>query len=173
MLKKLLIVLLGSAIIGCSSSYQSTDVSVPTSKLDRDLGVLIATPVDGKFEDIVYEGSGSMTANALRDAFVEHTERADITNSCQGVSCLQGIDANQYGYFVKAEIFHWEDRATEWTGKPDRIEVHLTVYAAATKEELAKTSFVSNSKWSTLGGDHPQDLLAEPINEFVSQLYAN
>ncbi len=72
---------------------------------------------------------------------------------------------------VTTEILHWEDRATEWSGRPDRVEVQISVYDTSTREEVASSSYSGKSKWATFGGDHPQDLLSEPTDNYVRSLY--
>ncbi|ELW8199044.1 DUF4823 domain-containing protein, partial [Yersinia enterocolitica] len=66
---------------------------------------------------------------------------------------------------------HWEDRATEWSGKPDIIAIKITVYNAASDNIISSTIINGKSKWATFGGDHPQDLLAKPVSEYISSLY--
>lgn len=68
-------------------------------------------------------------------------------------------------------ILHWEDRATEWSGKKDKIEIKLSIYGAEGNQEIAGTIIGGKSKWATFGGDHPQDLLPEPIQAYVDTLY--
>jgi hypothetical protein len=69
------------------------------------------------------------------------------------------------------EILSWEDRATEWSGIPDSIEIKLSLYDGASGQELSSVVITGKSKWATLGGDHPQDLLAAPFRKFVESLY--
>jgi Domain of unknown function (DUF4823) len=76
-----------------------------------------------------------------------------------------------FDYYVVSEILHWEDHATEWSGLPDKIEVKIMVYDGGTGKELASTLIAGESKWATFGGDHPQDLLPEPLNSYVESLY--
>ena len=62
-------------------------------------------------------------------------------------------------------------RATEWSGIPDKIEVKIIVYDGGTGKEVGSTLISGRSKWATFGGDHPQDLLPEPLNSYVESLY--
>ena len=80
--------------------------------------------------------------------------------------------SNDFQYYVVPEILHWEERATEWSGLPDRIELQLSVYEFGMRDNIASTHILGKSKWATFGGDHPQDLLPKPINDFVSSLYS-
>jgi len=112
-----------------------------------------------------------MTANAALAAFSKNARKVSLAAGCQGSGCLDDVDSNEYGYFVEPIILHWEERATEWSGLPDRIEIQLIIYSTVTNRQIANASFKGKSSWFTFGGDHPQDLLAEPTNEFVQGLY--
>lgn len=171
MIKKILIFTAIFIVTGCTSTYRYSDLQEPTAKLDSNLGVLISIPEDGWYGSQQYRNSGQMTANAVRAAFSKNAIKVDLAKNCQNEKCLENIDIEKYGYLVKPIILHWEDRATEWSGKPDRIEIQLVVYDAVTREELANSSYTGKSKWATFGGDHPQDLLPEPTNAYVSSLY--
>lgn len=170
MVRKL--VVLASLLIftGCES-YEHTEYVEPANVLDSSLGVLISIPEDGVFGPHNYRNSGRMTANAIRKAFMTHTATVTIIEDCHGHECLDGVDGTRYGYYVQPEILHWEDRATEWSGKSDRLEVQVTVYDTSTKSEIVSSSYKGKSQWLTLGGDHPQDLLPKPTEEFIASLY--
>ena len=168
------LIMIVSALIvlsGCSSSYKHNEYQKPELKLDQSVGVLISTPENGWYDQTEYRNSGRMTANAIRGAFVKNTRKVSITTECKGAECLDNIDANKYGYYVEPVILHWEDRATEWSGKSDKIEIQIITYDAKTKKEIGNTAFSGSSKWATFGGDHPQDLLEEPTNQYVETLY--
>lgn len=168
---KVLLILSVVLITGCSSKYSHTELQSPNTRLDNTRGVLISTPEDGWYENTQYRNSGRMTVNAVRAAFTKFASPVDIMDSCHGDDCFNVIDTVKYGYYVKPEILHWEERATEWSGKPDRIEIQLVIYDAVTKNEMANSSYTGKSKWATFGGDHPQDLLPAPTNEYVKSLY--
>jgi len=74
-------------------------------------------------------------------------------------------------YLVYPTILHWEDRATEWSGKSDRVEVKIQVVDVKAGLPVETVLIKGRSGLGTLGGDHPQDLLPEPIEGFVSSLY--
>ncbi len=171
MTKKLFIFISVLIMSGCASTYKHVDLQAPAEKLNPARGVLISIPEDGWYENTQYKNSGKMTANAVRAAFAKNAKRTDLTKDCKGDACLNNINLNKYGYFVKPVILRWEDRATEWSGRPDQIEIQIIVFDAATRKELANSSYSGKSKWATLGGDHPQDLLPEPTNEYVRKLY--
>ncbi|MDM5142662.1 DUF4823 domain-containing protein [Aeromonas bestiarum] len=157
--------------VGCSSTYQQADVQTMTNKLDASQGVLIYQPQDGSYETTQYQNSGQMTAQAIYAAFSKKAHRVEITTRCHGDPCLNTIEPTQFRYYVKPVILHWEERATEWSGKPDVIEIQVVIYDTLSKKSIANSSFKGASKWATFGGDHPQDLLPEPTEKYVKALY--
>jgi hypothetical protein len=158
-------------MVGCASTYQQRDMHAPTAALDSTKRVLVAVPQNGQFGQTVYEESGTMTAEAIVAAFGKHASGADIISGCVGEDCLNVVDDSMCGYLVMPIIRHWEDRATEWSGKSDRVEIQLVIFDATSKEEIANSTYTGKSKWMTFGGDHPQDLLTEPTEDLVSSLY--
>lgn len=157
-------------LVGCAATYQQNVVLAPKgSSLERGRPVLIATPKSGFYGDKQYPASGRQTALAVQGAFAKYS-RAVVSPTCIDVACLLNEGKRQVGYYVVPEILHWEDRNTEWSGIPDRVEVKLTVHDEVGKE-LASVVVTGKSKWATFGGDHPQDLLPEPIAQYVAGLY--
>jgi hypothetical protein len=156
---------------GCSSSYKFAAPTVVGDRLDASRGVAISKPANGVFNGTAYGQSGRMTADAVRSAFARHADHVALIANCHGPDCLGHLDSATFGYYVQPEILHWEDRATEWSGKSDRVEIRMTVYDTATSERLAHGTYSGKSKWATFGGDHPQDLLAKPTGRFVADLY--
>jgi hypothetical protein len=51
------------------------------------------------------------------------------------------------------------------------VEVKIEVIDPTSGETLTTGIVKGKSGLATLGGDHPQDLLPEPITEFVGALY--
>ena len=158
-------------VAGCASTYTQQDMRPVADALDPAKTVLISVPSDGTYGTTVYEESGLMTAEAVMAAFAQHAASADLLTGCEGRDCLEVVDGSMCGYFVMPVIRHWEDRATEWSGEPDHIQIQLVIFDAASGEEIANSTYTGKSKWMTFGGDHPEDLLAEPTIDFVSDLY--
>jgi len=112
-----------------------------------------------------------MTSLAVQSAFARFSNNVTVISECKDLVCLKSSNASTQDYYVIPEILHWEERATEWSGKPDKIEVKISIYDNLTLKELASTIISGKSKWATFGGDHPQDLLDEPISAYVRSLY--
>ena len=158
-------------VLGCASTYQENSLKAPTQQLQVGKSILIATPENGYYENKTYTSSGRMTADAVRNAFARYSNDISVSAECSDLDCLRNTQSESVDYLVVPEILHWEDRNTEWSGIKDKIEIKLVVYDAATGNELASTIIAGKSKWATFGGDHPQDLLPEPLKRYVESLY--
>jgi hypothetical protein len=166
----LMVALLATALSGCVATYTKTPVAMAQVKLKPGATIAVATPRNGAYGDKTYTDSGAATANAVRAAFARYAGEITVVPECQIVACLRE-KAPAASYLAVPEILHWEDRATEWSGKKDKLEIKLSIYAAGVADVVASTVLAGKSKWATFGGDHPQDLLTEPLTEYVGSLY--
>jgi hypothetical protein len=134
--------------------------------------VFIAVPEDGIYGADTYRGSGQSTAQIIYSAFAKHTRSAQVGRSVQGFDqALAAARTSGQKYLVYPTILHWEDRATEWSAIPDKVEVKVELVDSATGTALVSGVIRGKSGLATFGGDHPQDLLPKPVEEFVSSLY--
>ncbi|MDK1702733.1 DUF4823 domain-containing protein [Serratia rubidaea] len=170
-MNKLLLGLLVISLAGCSAKYSESVLDKPEENLVRDKSIIIAEPEKGAYGSIQYIDSGKMTAEAIKTAFSPYADTVTIKSECRDLVCLSKAMGSFNGYYVVPEILHWEDRATEWSGIPDKIDIKLSVYDGLSQKRVASTLLSGKSKWMTFGGDHPQDLLADPVNNYVKSLY--
>ena len=167
--------LLSLALIGstaaCSGSYAFEVVSTGPA-LDSKGSALVTIPSDGRFGQQTYAGSGATTAKAVEAALAPRLARVEVTDApISAPEALTRARARGARYLVVPEIVNWEDRATEWSGKPDHVAVDLTVRDVASDTVLHRVVIKGASSWWTFGGDHPAELLPRPINEYVRQIF--
>ena len=168
--------LMASAMLlsGCQHTYVELPVpGVPArSKLMTDSVVLVAIPADGRFKSQFASNSGQITAVALRDAFAKFVKRAYVGRKVQ--SFAEGLETartNNCAYFIFPTILRWENHATEFSGRRDRVEIKIEVAASGSGEILHATILRGRSRWFTDGGDTPQDLLEEPVRNYATSLF--
>src|SRR3546814_13659208 len=82
-----------------------------------------------------------------------------------------GALGREADYLVYLKIHHWEERATEWSGKPDQIEVEIRLFDGRKGTLLASRIVNASRPWATIGGDHPPDLLLKPFTDTASGLF--
>jgi len=169
------IVAVVSALLLASCADTNEVVRLDTSsdvRLDVASTIYIAVPADGVYGANTYRGSGQNTAQIINSAFAKRSRLTEVGRCPQSFSeARDAALSDNWQYFVYPTILHWEDRATEWSAIPDKVEVKIEVVETATNRSLASAVIKGKSGLATFGGDRPQDLLPEPIEEFVSSLY--
>ncbi len=172
-MKSILIILALAMLTACADSHKLTRVgSHKDQPLTGSESIYISTSQDGVYESKTYKGSGVNTTQILKSSFAKHARRVQSSRSHETYdAALQYAKSNKFDVLVYPTILHWEDRATEWSGIPDKVEVKIEVVDLKTGKTIEEAVVSGKSGWATLGGDHPQDLLPKPTEDFVSSLY--
>lgn len=159
-------------LTGCQTSSMTPIRTSSTSKLQENTSVYIATPANGTYGNKVYQGSGNAVVLAFERSFSPYTS---FTVQGPFAATLPDILADaklkRCTYAVQPKITHWEDRNTEWSGIRDKMSLFVRVFRVADSREIFSAEIKGKSSYFTFGGDHPEDLLAEPVDEFVQSLY--
>lgn len=175
-MKKIVVLMFLCVLLSsCADSKELLRVgaSAPNSrKLSAEDSFYISIPADGAYGSTTYSGSGTMTSRLLLSAFSKRARNVQMAKTYQEFKDnLQATRESNLGYLVYPTIMHWEDRATEWSGKPDRVEVKVDVFEAPSGSLFDSVIIKGRSGLATFGGDHPQDLLPDPMEEFVASLF--
>lgn len=171
-MKKILFTLAVLTLTGCASKYRVDDFKGPNNDLQQGASFYVTLPEDGKFESIDYKSSGEMTQKAIVSALAQHTDSIVEAKTFESrSSAFKQARKSNSKYIFESTILHWEDGATEWSGRPDRITVKYSVYDTKTQKQTSSTVVTGSSKWATSGGDHPADLLQAPTEKFIADLF--
>jgi Domain of unknown function (DUF4823) len=166
-----LCVIAASFTLGACSSKYRTDNHQLVQAVASDSSFYIMQPKDGIFGDIDYAGSGQMLLLEVHKQLVPYSNVVvDATEIQTRDEAFEEALSQNIDYLIDPQILHWEDRATEWSGRPDRITIHYQAFNVNTKTMLASSTLSASSKWASFGGDHPADLLPVPTTQFVSAL---
>jgi hypothetical protein len=157
---------------GCADTHRISRYENTGTRLLTTDKVCIAVPRDGIYGDRQYLGSGRTTAQVINSAFAEHVNNTQMLKAGESMEeSLMTAKKTGYKYLAYPMILHWEDRATEWSARPDRVEVKITIIEVETGRTIESAIIKGKSGLATFGGDHPQDLLPEPVGEFISSLF--
>ncbi len=160
-------------LVGCAYTYQVQSAGGDPSpfKVASDDSIFVGLPEDARYASIVYAGSGRMTNQALVTA-LSHQSR--FVRSASSVADLEGniTAARKHGvsYLIHPEIVHWEERATHWSGKSDRVSVRLLVVEVSTGTMVDSSLISAQSRFIQFGDEHAQDLLPKPLEEYAAQI---
>jgi hypothetical protein len=158
------------ALGGCSSKYR-TDNHEVIQTVAPGSSFYIKLPKDGIFGEINYMNSGQMLSNEVYKQLLPYSESVYRAENVEDLDeAFDNAADKKLNFLIDPEILHWEDRATEWSGRPDRITIKYQAYNVNDKVLLATSTLSASSKWATFGGDHPVDLLPVPTEQFVSSL---
>jgi hypothetical protein len=132
----------------------------------------VSPPEDGKdHRPRTYVGSGAWTLSAIESALSNAGATVKTGSQTESVdAALVSARAAGADILVYPEITNWEDRATEWSGLPDRINLHMRIFDAEKGALLDSQNIDAKSRWATLGGDHPQDLLPGLMSKWVESI---
>lgn len=162
-------------LVGCTNTYR-IERGTETEKQVQPLiakgeRVLVTTPQDGAYGATRYDGSGLSTQQAVvaslsgLGANVVAGERCDDPDAAAGL----GKKANAQ-WVIYTRIHQWEDRATEWSGLPDRIRIEIRTISLPSGAPGDVTIVEGSSKWATFGGDHPQDMLLPALKPWADAI---
>ena len=161
-----------AVLSGCADSHRWTPQQNGSARITSSERIFITTPADGEYGDTVYGGSGRNTAKIIYNATSAKSRLVRIGGLALNYedAVAQALRAEQ-DVLIFTTILHWEDRATEWSMISDKVEVRVDVVQVNSGQIISSGIIKGSSGLATLGGDHPQDLLPEPIDEFVSSLF--
>ncbi len=147
----------------CVHKYDVPEDQPSLDLIARSTRVFVRQCKDGADDrPKTYKGSGSWTQSAIAEALRDRGARV-IEGDAGGnlADALANARAANAEILVSSKIAHWSDRVTEWSGIPDRITINITVVDVSSGKSINRQSVKASSRWATLGGDHPQDLLPE------------
>lgn len=167
------LVLLSVVVLaGCADTHQLMRAAGTTVPLSRQASAFIGVPTDGRYGEIHYPGSGALAAQAVAAAFSPYLSRTTVGVKTEELdSARQSAKRGGFTYLIYLDILHWEDRATEWSGRPDQASVKVSVIIADTGEVVDSAVVGGKSGLATFGGDRPEHLLPKPLADYASMLF--
>lgn len=162
-------------ISSCQHTYEQVplgDANALPPRLEPRSIAYVAVPLDAKYKKKLVFDSGQNTAAAIREVLARHVSRAYVGREPETLrDALATAQRAKCTYLIYPSILNWENHATEFSGIRDRLELKLQVVAVATGARLHEVVLKGASRWMTDGGDTPQDLIREPVEEYFASLF--
>ena len=160
-------------LTGCVNKFRIDAYEPPVQSLSISASAYVMLTADGSYGAEKYTGSGRMTSIALMNAVSTYLNNVNLVSSLESQDeALHTARREGMTYVFQPIILHWEVRATEWSGKTDKLTIKTVVWHAKTGEALTSTVSRASTKWATLGGDHPQDLLPKMMKTAVDKMFS-
>jgi len=171
-MRLVLIVLLVSLLSACADTHQLLRSGREIPKLEKSKTVYVSVPKDGHYGQTVYSGSGPNITQIVLMAFSQYAKIVESGHEYQTFEeALDTARKHSATYLVVPTILEWEDRATEWSGIPDKASIRISITDTVSSETIDSVIIKGKSGLATFGGDHPQDLLLKPVGEYVKSLF--
>ena len=154
---------------GCTASYQS-EFMTPQTYMQNQASILIVTPENGRYETIEYPSSGIDVASTLAQELGKYSSKIATIPTPVTINDIGDDVLQQYNYVFIPQILHWEDRATGWSFRPDRIEILFEIYN--NKRELIDAYRIKGrSAYVVWVSKQPKSLLPRPIRTMCEDLF--
>ena len=159
--------------VGCKTMTVAPVAPVNSAnRIPPGARIYVATPNDGNYNGRLYPGSGAVVATAFDSAFSRFSNSVIVgPRSDSAADGIARAKEKNCAYAVMPNITKWEDRATEWSGIRDKMELFVKVIRVDDGVSIASAEIKGKSRWMTFGGDHPQDLVKVPVDQFVATLF--
>lgn len=154
---------------GCASEFEvrRSNPSTKPPELSRTDSVYVVLPADGTSGTNSSFGPGHYAATAVAEFFAKSCGKAVTGDKVElPDEGLATARSRQFTYCANPKILHWEDRATEWSGKRDKASLGLTITRVSTGQVIDDATIEGIGTWWTLGGLHPQDLLDRMMDQY-------
>ena len=124
--------------------------------------VRVLQPEDGSYKDKVTPGSGLLVARRIEQfASQRYSDVAGITAPLSNTT--------ERTLEITPVIHKWEDRATNWSGKCDQIDIELRLRDLPSGKSR-KLTFEATCAWFTFVNNPPEDLLDGAFQDALTEL---
>lgn len=156
-------------ISGCSASYQSEFLH-PQTAMQSQARVLIVTPDIGRFESIEYPTSGNDVVRALTQELKDYCQWISTTPNTLRIEDISDENLQFIDYVFIPEILHWEDRLTNCSYRPDRIQIRFDIYDS--QRQLVNVYLITGrSAYFVWMNRQPSSLLKKPIQDMLKTFF--
>lgn len=172
-MKKQLLPWLGFLVLmlmSCTSTYKFDSEKYVDVPMKKGKIYSIATSEDGFYGSDVYNGSGRIVSSIIKLELQQYAGEITIYKNKITIDDFSATELSGIEYIVVPEILHWEDRATAWSGLPDKIEIQISTYDP-NKNMLNSTVISGKSASMTLGSTDPSELIEEPVKTYLKTLF--
>lgn len=165
----LLPVLLGSCFVAKSEILPDEQYhAAATVGVDQKIGVM--QPKDPSYADEHYPGSGLILSNRVKEALHGSAKEVVMLGTDQLDEAIRICENNGVQFIIRPIIQHWEDRATNWSGLPDKIALELILIDSPGGGTLNSLLFNASSTFFTFTNQPPEHMLDDSFETAVQQL---
>lgn len=159
---------------GCSDSASLIkDSSYQSLYLNESSSVYVSIPKDAQDEGELYTSSGqdvmAIISSTLKNTDLLSVEGGDLYENYR--DALESARSKGCDYLFYPTIIHWEDRSEELSDAPSAVSIKIVVIDVLDATAVSSATIKKESGLEIFGKDRPQDLLSDPVDDYVSGLF--
>ena len=159
-------------VTACASSetlemYPSSRIKHPLST-SKNIGIQV--PMDGRFDDLVYDGTGEKAANVFKRELEKRKIRSELLKCASDEDCLSAIADRPIEFLILLELLHWEERRTAISGLVDRVTLKVTVMDRTSGHKM-HSAYLQGVGTRSLGGKSAETMMSELVQAYIQKLY--
>lgn len=163
---------LGVAVcLGCGSARVYESRLDASFRIPRDAPIYVMRAADGGHRGRTERGSGLAASREVTTALSYQNPLVELAESSEPrTEVLALAQSRGFAFVVDPEVVLWENRATNWSGRPDRVRIVIRLFDATDGRALdATTISATGPSLLDLGG--PAELLRKPLIEYAENLF--
>lgn len=156
-------------LAGCATEAQHLQMT-PTP-LAQDSSFYVPLCADGNHEGHQQAASGLMTSQLLSAELTAHTQRVETGQREENLqTALISARERNLDYVAFPFILNWKNEATPMASVPDKVKVRIDIIDVASANVIDSIVLQQNTSKMATSKTPPQELLAEPLKEYVTTL---
>jgi len=156
------------ASFGCATSR--TNIQIPLkSEIDKTKIIYVMQAKDGAYGDIKYNGSGLNVSRRILSILRKVQPLAQLVEETNETDAAKNAKEKGASYLIVPDLLHWEDRATEWSGYRDKVQIELRLLSLDPLDVISSQDYSTTNNSITFLNTKPEDLLDERFEEFIYQ----
>lgn len=162
-----------SLLVACSVPRQAKEGgTLPGQHVDPTQRVLVLAIKDGQEQgEPVAAGSGQGLVDALRRSLATHQVPLSATPDMTLEQGFADAERGGFTYVLKGTITHWEDNATAWSGKGDKLNISTELYDVRSRTLVTAATDKRTATGFTMVSGTPDRFMDEVANGALSQIY--
>ncbi|MDR1857802.1 MAG: DUF4823 domain-containing protein [Desulfovibrio sp.] len=161
-------------LVGCTTKMSSKDVA-PSSvhHLQRGQRFYVVMPLDGKYKEKTYAGSGRQVSQYFKQALSSYASDVVIgqVNPDDRTTIFAEAAKVNAKYALVPNINHWEPRAAAWSGMAPESNITYEVYDVESGKVLMYKVIVVKGRTMTFKSQHIDELSRIAIQNSCSELF--
>lgn len=154
----------------CSPLYNVSTSNKASGLFGNGTKVLLLTSQDGVSGSDVSKGSGVTLSSRIQSQLLSKQCQVKNDRDHDSILDIETETASKYDYIIVPVINLWEDNATAWSGKPDKLNFTILIYNSA-KELITSADLDGQSAAAVIDENDPSELIDPLLQDYLKNMF--